>query len=89
MLLPGLRTLDYPADLAGQNSKTVEIVRALVEKVLGRAEEFSLNVRRGGQRRYAKDSAMIMIPPVEVSLHPIIVKITNEQTVTYDMQTDK
>jgi hypothetical protein len=58
--------MDFPADLASQNSKTVDIVRSLVEKVLGRREDFSLTVRKGSQRRYAKDSSMVMIPPVEV-----------------------
>lgn len=73
----GLKTLDYPADLAGQNSKTVELVKSLVEKVLGRTEDFSLNVRRGGQRQYARDSAIIMIPPVEVIQNKIKIKIPN------------
>ena len=65
-LILGLRATDFPTDIAGQNSKTVEIVRALVEKVLGRHEDFSLSVRKGTNRRYAKESAFILLPPVEV-----------------------
>lgn len=58
--------MDFPKDIAGQNSKTVEVVRDLLKRVLGREEDFSLSVRKSAQRRYAKESPMVMIPPVEV-----------------------
>lgn len=58
--------MDFPKDIAGQNSKTVEIVRDLIKRILGREEEFSLTVKKSAQQRYAKESPMIMIPPVEV-----------------------
>jgi len=58
--------LDFLKDIAGQNSKTVEVVRDLIKRVLGREEDFSLTVRKSTQRRYAKESPLIMIPPVEV-----------------------
>ena len=52
--------------MPGQNSKTVEIVKTLLEKVLGRSEDFSLSVRKGVNRRYAKESSYVLLPPVEV-----------------------
>ena len=49
--------------------RALEIMKNLVMRVLGREEAFNLSVRRGAQAlRYVKDSAMLMIPPIEVLL---------------------
>lgn len=58
--------MNFPGDIAGQNARTSELIRELIGKVLGRQEEFAVTVRRGSARRYAKESSLVMIPPVEV-----------------------
>jgi hypothetical protein len=46
------------------------IIKDLLTKVLGREEPFSITVRRGsGILRYARDSTMFLVPPIEVSIY--------------------
>ncbi len=66
-LFSGVRVNEFPKDLAEQNAKAVEAVRDIVKRVLGRDEPFSLVVRKSNQRRYVKDTSLVIIPPVEVS----------------------
>lgn len=66
VLILGLKSADYPKDTNEQSAKAVEIVKDLVMRVLGRDETFSLVVRKSSQRRYAKDSTMVLVPPIEV-----------------------
>jgi hypothetical protein len=63
----GIKTKEFPADPSGQNARAFEIVREIVKKVLNRDEEFTITVRKTSQLRYAKDSALILVPPIEVS----------------------
>jgi hypothetical protein len=43
------------------------MVHELIKRVLGREEPFSISLRRGsGTLRYARDSTMLLVPPVEV-----------------------
>lgn len=64
----GLKCAEFPKDLPSQNTKAMEIIKELVTRVLGREEQFTLSVRRGTQNiRYAKDSPLLLLPPIEVS----------------------
>lgn len=62
-----MKSADYPKDTNEQSAKAVELVKDLVLRVLGREETFSLVVRKSSQRRYAKDSTLVLVPPIEVS----------------------
>ncbi len=43
------------------------MVHEMIKRVLGREEQFTLSVRKGsGTVRYARDSTLLLIPPVEV-----------------------
>jgi len=64
----GLKAKDFPKDYSEQHTKAVEIVKALIAKVLNREETFTLTVRKTAKVRYARDSTMILLPPVEVIL---------------------
>lgn len=66
LIFSGLKATDYPKETNEQSAKAVEIVKDLVLRVLGRDETFSLVVRKSAQRRYAKDSNLVLIPPIEV-----------------------
>lgn len=63
-----MKVADYPKDTNEQSAKAVEVVKDLVAKVLGRDEPFSLVVRKSAQRRYAKDSTLVLVPPIEVRI---------------------
>jgi hypothetical protein len=53
--------------LAGQNARANEIVKEMIQKVLGREEAFKLSVRRGANiLRKARDSTLLLLPPIEV-----------------------
>lgn len=64
--LTGLKIANFPKDISSQNSRGSEIVKDLIRRVLGREEQFTLLVRRSGQQRFAKDSAQVVVPPLEV-----------------------
>jgi hypothetical protein len=64
--LTGLRTMDYPKTLPEQNAKVKELLKDLIPKILGRDEPFSVILRKSGQRRYAKDTSEVIVPPLEV-----------------------
>jgi hypothetical protein len=50
--------------------KANAIIHDLIKKVLGREEQFSLSLRRGsGTLRFARDSTMYLVPPIEVLVH--------------------
>jgi hypothetical protein len=64
----GLRTTDFPKDVAAQNVKANAMIHELIVRVLGREEQFGISVRRGsGTQRYARDSNMLLVPPIEVN----------------------
>lgn len=67
IIVLGLKSADYPKDTNEQSAKAVELVKDLVARVMGRDEAFSLIVRKSAQRRYAKDSTLVLVPPIEVS----------------------
>lgn len=64
--IAGLKTDNYPKEASEQNAKAVGMIKELVMKVLGREEEFSLTVRKSNTHRFAKDSKLIIVPPIEV-----------------------
>jgi hypothetical protein len=67
LYLKGLHSKDFPRDAQGQAAKAMEVMKVMVTRVLGREEAFTLSVRKGSQTlRYAKDSAMLLLPPIEV-----------------------
>jgi hypothetical protein len=69
LLILGLKSLDFPKELAAQNVRANAMVHELIIKVLGREEAFTLSVRKGsGTVRYARDSPMQLLPPIEVTL---------------------
>ncbi len=74
----GLKSSEFPKELSAQNMKATAMVHELIKRVLGREEPFTLSVRKGsGTVRYARDSNMLLIPPIEVtksSLGSIYVK---------------
>ena len=62
-----MKSAEFPTDAPSQAARGMEIMKDMVTRVLGREEKFSLSVRRGSQAlRFAKDSAMLMLPPFEV-----------------------
>jgi hypothetical protein len=64
----GLRSNEFPKELSAQNMKATAMVHEMIKKVLGREEPFTLSVRKGsGTIRYARDSNMLLIPPIEVT----------------------
>jgi|688.fasta_scaffold1007694_1 hypothetical protein len=66
-VLSGLKRAEFPSDLASQNAKANEIIKEMIQKVLGREEPFKLSVRRGANvLRKARDSTMLLLPPIEV-----------------------
>lgn len=65
-LFAGLKTDTYPKEAGEQNAKAVGMIKELMMKVLGREEEFSLTIRKSTQQRFAKDSKLILVPPIEV-----------------------
>jgi hypothetical protein len=69
LIFLGLKRPEFPSDLAGQNAKANEIIKEMINKVLGRDEKFSLSVRRGANvLRRARDSTLLLLPPIEVML---------------------
>ncbi len=47
--------------------KAGSMMHELILKVLGREEPFNLSIRRGnGTLRFARDSTMYLVPPIEV-----------------------
>jgi hypothetical protein len=67
--LSGLKSAEFPTELASQNARAAEIIKELVQKVLGREEPFKVAVRRGANiLRKARDSTLWLLPPMEVSL---------------------
>jgi len=67
--ISGLKSKEFPKDYAEQHTKAVEMVKALLNKVLNREETFTLTVRKIAKLRYARDSSMIILPPLEVRTH--------------------
>lgn len=49
-----------------QSGRAVSLMRAVIARILGRDEEFSLSVKKVHQLRYVKDSTIVMVPPLEV-----------------------
>ncbi len=63
----GLKSADFPSDLAGQNTKATELIKEMILRVLGREEAFKVAVRRGANvLRKARDSTLFLLPPIEV-----------------------
>ncbi len=63
-----MKTSEFPKETAAQNAKANAMIHELVVKVLGREEPFSISLRRGGTGtlRYARDSTLLLVPPIEV-----------------------
>ncbi len=62
-----MKSSDFPKEAAAQNVKATSMIHELISRVLGREEAFSLSVRRGsGTLRFARDSTMYLVPPIEV-----------------------
>lgn len=64
----GLKADDFPKESSEQSARAVEMMRSLISRVLGREEEFTISVRKSVQRRYAKESSKVIVPPIEVQL---------------------
>ena len=58
---------DFPKDFSEQSNRATEIVRDIIKKVLNREEPFTLTVRKTTNIRFAKDSSLVIVPPIEVS----------------------
>ncbi len=65
----GMVTSEFPKEAAAQNARAQTLVHELVKRVLGREEPFNISLRRGGSGtiRYARNSTMLLVPPIEVS----------------------
>lgn len=85
----GLKTDSYPREASEQNAKAVGMIKELMQKVLGRDEEFSLSVRRSTQQRFAKDSKLILVPPIEVRFIQYIVLCSRCLKLKYVFVVDK
>ncbi len=65
----GLKAAEFPKDPAAQSMQANIIIKDLLTRVLGREEAFTISVRRGsGTLRYARDSTLLLLPPIEVSI---------------------
>jgi len=64
--VPGLRGKDFPQEIAEQNVRASEIMKVIVLKVLSREEPFSLTVKKVFERKYARGTGEVLIPPIEV-----------------------
>ena len=42
------------------------MIKSLIQIVLKRDEEVTVQVRKSGKQRYARDSSQILVPPIEV-----------------------
>jgi len=45
IIIAGMRSADFPTDLAGQHTRAMNLVKTLVTKVLNREEEFTVVLR--------------------------------------------
>ncbi len=64
----GLKAKEFPKEIAAQNMQASIMIKDLISRVLGREEPFTITVRKGsGTLRYARDSSLLLLPPVEVS----------------------
>jgi hypothetical protein len=63
-----LVTSEFPKEVSAQNARAQTLIHELVLRVLGREEPFSISLRRGGTGtiRYARNSTLLLVPPVEV-----------------------
>ncbi len=62
-----MRSSDFPKEMAAQNVKAAAMISDLIKRVLGREEPFTISVRRGnGTLRFARDSTLYLVPPIEV-----------------------
>jgi len=64
----GLRCKNFPKEIGDQHLIANEMMKDMVLKVLSREEPFSLTVRKVVQRKYAKGTNEVIVPPVEVLL---------------------
>ncbi len=68
-----MKSAEFPTELASQNARATEMVRELIIKVLGREEPFKVSVRRGANiLRKARDSTLLLLPPIEVRRQRLI-----------------
>ncbi len=66
VLITGLKVKEFPREQGEQRDRATELIKDLVQKVLNREEAFTVVVRKTHQVRYAKNSTMILVPPIEV-----------------------
>jgi hypothetical protein len=65
--ITGLKAKEFPKEIAAQTMQANIMIKDLISRVLGREEPFSIIVRKGsGTLRYARDSTLLLLPPVEV-----------------------
>jgi len=62
----GLRGKDFPTDIAEQNAAAMTLMKVLVLRVLSREEPFTLSVKKVFERKFAKGTGEVLIPPIEV-----------------------
>jgi hypothetical protein len=79
----GIKTKEFPKDLPSQITKATEIVKGIIQKVLNREEEFTLTVRKQSVLKTARDSALIIVPPIEVKLFSRVTNCLNTKEDAY------
>jgi hypothetical protein len=67
-MILGVKVKEFPKEMVEQNARATELVKEIVRKVLNRDEPFTLTVRKTTSVRYAKNSTLILVPPIEVRL---------------------
>jgi hypothetical protein len=64
----GIKAKEFPREPGEQKDRATELVSTIVQKVLNREETFSIAVRKTQHVRYAKNSTLILVPPIEVKV---------------------
>ncbi len=59
---------NFPKDITEQYAKATEIARGLIQKTLGRNEEFIVSFRRIAQDHHQEGPSHETMPPIEVQI---------------------
>jgi len=62
-----LRARDFPQEIGEQNARANELMKVMVLRVLSREEPFTLSVKKVFERKFARGTGEVLIPPIEVS----------------------
>lgn len=61
-----MRGKEFPKEMPEQNKVAMGIVKDQVRKVLSREEEFTVSVKMVFERKFARGTGELILPPFEV-----------------------